>query len=324
MANLSNALKFIKHNSFSPILVSRSEVIENSVTIHNAKLHPYMYDATTISIQNISELSPGDAGFLRRCKLTIKEILGEQRELTVNLGTRLDDDGNLVGDSVFFDENLSYDSETDRYELNVYIPAKCSDGDIVEGFDDSVVVFEAVLTSPVEDVGVPASVVGQYVTTLPPVIVQGKADKSVLDAEDQVFPYSADRCSIGEGTIPSYYENSCGYSSDYLFTNSSPEYRVLTSGFIPESLDNEVQFSEVSGYMYDDVTESVNYLPTEQIELKKNLLLPVMTKFLEEPVTSSGTFDVTVWKTVLASEWARTTTSTIKNVVTVSASIDRL
>lgn len=338
MADLTNAFKSIRQSNDKEVTASytTSEVVVEDgrerllVHVTNAKLHPYMYDATTISVKNISELEIWNPDFMKRCWLSINEILGENRELTFNLGTRLDKEGNPVSASVFYDTQFIYNSEEDRYELTIYVPAKCSDGTDTEGFDDSYVLFEC--TEPEshipeeqdpENPYVLLSVTGQYITALPPLIVQGKAEKKDLSADDPVFPLSADRCSIGEDTIPSYYENSQGYTKDYLFTNAKPIYHVMTSGFIPESMKTQVAFENVSGYLMDEITESVNMLETSHYSTETKTL-DVMTILDGQSAPMTGDFEVSVWETLIKNDWAHENQATIKNVVTVSAAIQRL
>lgn len=340
MADLTNAFKSIRQSNDKEVTASytTSEVVVEDgrerllVDVTNAKLHPYMYDATTISVENIPELEMSNPDIMKRCWLSINEILGENRELTFNLGTRLDKDGLPITASVFYDTQFVYNSQEDRYELTIYIPAKCSDGTDTEGFDDSYVLFEC--TEPEshipeepdpENPYVLLSVTGQYITALPPLIVQGKAKKKDPGADDPVFPPNADRCSIGEGTIPSYYENSQGYTKDYLFTNADPIYHVLTSGFIPDGMKEQVAFANVSGYLMDELTEAVNMLPTELQETKTETM-DVMTILDGQSSPMRGDFEVSVWETQIKNDWAASpeNRTTIKNVVTVSAQIQRL
>lgn len=340
MADLTNAFKSIRQSNDKEITASytTSEVVVEDgrerllVNVTNAKLHPYMYDATTISVENIPELELWNPDIMKRCWLSINEILGENRELTFNLGTRLDKDGLPITASVFYDTQFVYNSEEDRYELTIYVPAKCSDGTNTEGFDDSYVLFEC--TEPEshipeeqdpENPYVLLSITGQYITALPPLIVQGKAEKKEPGAADPVFPPNADRCSIGEGTIPSYYENSQGYTKDYLFTNAEPLYHVMTSGFIPDSMKEQVSFVDVSGYLMDEITESVNMLETEWKETKTETM-DVMTILDGQSSPMTGNFEVSVWETLIKNDWAASpeNSATIKNVVTVSAAIQRL
>lgn len=340
MADLTNAFKSIRQSNDKEVTASytTSEVVVEDgrerllVHVTNAKLHPYMYDATTISVENIPELELWNPDIMKRCWLSINEILGENRELTFNLGTRLDKDGLPITASVFYDTQFVYNSEEDRYELTIYVPAKCSDGTNIDGFDDSYVLFEC--TEPEshipeeqdpENPYVLLSITGQYITALPPLIVQGKAEKQVPGAEDPVFPAEADRCSIGEGTIPSYYENSQGYTKDYLFTNAEPLYHVMTSGFIPNSMKEQVSFVDVSGYLEDEITESVNMLQTTLQETKSETM-DVMTILDGQSSPMTGNFEVSVWETLIKNDWAASpeNSATIKNVVTVSAAIQRL
>jgi hypothetical protein len=169
------------------------------------------------------------------------------------------------------------------------------------------------------------SVTGQYITALPPLIVQGKAKKKDREDKDPVFPPGADRCSIGEGTIPSYYENSQGYTKDYLFTNAKPIYHVMTSGFIPDGMKEQVAFQNVSGYLVDELTEAVNMLPTE-LQKTKPETMDVMTILDGQSGPMRGDFEVSVWETLIKNDWAASpeNSATIKNVVTVSAAIQRL
>lgn len=340
MADLTNAFKSIRQSNDKEVTASYTTseaVVEDGrerllVHVTNAKLHPYMYDATTISVENIPELEMSNPDIMKRCWLSINEILGENRELTFNLGTRLDKDGLPITTSVFYDTQFVYNSQEDRYELTIYIPAKCSDGTNTEGFDDSYVLFEC--TEPEshipeepdpENPYVLLSVTGQYITALPPLIVQGKAKKKEAGADDLVFPPNAYRCSIGEGTIPSYYENSQGYTKDYLFTNADPIYHVLTSGFIPDGMKEQVVFANVSGYLVDEISEAVNMLPTSAFGTETKTL-DVMTILDGQSAPMTGNFEVSVWETQIKNDWAASleNRTTIKNVVTVSASVQRI
>lgn len=338
MADLTNAFKTIRHSNDLEITASYTTsevVIEDGrerlhVYVTNAKLYPYMYDATTISVKNIPELEIADPDFMKRCWLSITEFLGERREIVFNLGTRLDRYGVPVTASVFYDTQFVYNSVEDRYEMTIYIPAKCSDGKNTDGFDDSYVSFECEEPEShipeeqdPENPYVRLIVDGQYITSLPPLIVQGKAEKKENSVEDPVFPTSADRCSIGEGTIPSYYENSQSYTRDYLFTNADPIYHVLTSGFIPDGMKEQVSFANVSGYLVDELTESVNILPTSACGTETKTL-DVMRILDGTSDTMTGDFEVSVWETLIKNDWAYANKTTIKNVVTVSAEIQEV
>lgn len=323
MADYSDAFRAIRRKNDVQVVVSRLIRTEEATSVANARLHEHMYDATTISIANIPELELWRPDTIERCGLSVVELFGERREVTLNLGTQKSSSGEYVNEAIFYDDSMTYDSESDRYEITVYIPAKCRNGLAIEGFDDSIVIFEIVEPYRGPD-HKRVSVVGQYLTTLPPVIVQGKAEKKTPSAEDPVFPSSADRCDIGAGTIPSYYENSQGYDRDYLFTNSDPVYRVLTSGIVPEAMRDEVQFANVSGYLYDDKTRSSCSVPTSVLSMTSNVSIPVMTELDLQPTTLSGAFDLTIWESELRNDWAKSNNLTVKNTMTVSASIERV
>jgi hypothetical protein len=156
-------------------------------------------------------------------------------------------------------------------------------------------------------------------------IIQGKA-KKIGDEEDSVFPEEADRCDIGEGTIPCYYENSQGYTTDYLFTNGEPVYRILTSGFIPISMKDQISFQNVTGYLMDEMTGSINSLPTALIGEPSEKTMNVLQILDGQSQPLTGDFEVSVWETLIKNDWAASpeNSATIKNVVTVSAAIQRL
>jgi hypothetical protein len=228
------------------------------------------------------------------------------------MGTRLDEDGNPVHCSVFYDDQFTYDSQKDRYELTIFIPAYCKNSNTIEGFNESTVLLEVR--------GSGLSVDGSYETVLPPFIVQGKAHKEDPSEEDPVFPNNADRCSIGEGTIPAYYENSKGYDSDYLFTCASAMYCVETSGFMPSDMAESTEFQDVSAYLHNSKTGSDIMLNIEALE-SVSTTIPVM-KLLEEPErVFNGEYEVTMWKSRIDCDWARENLATAENELTVSASV---
>ena len=327
MADASNAFKTKRISNLCDATVSRADyttVVEDGITtetvrVKNVKLHALMYDATLISIDDVPELELWREDALSRCWLSVNEFAGEKRSVTFNMSTRLDREGNPVSMSVFYEDKLRYNSEERRYELSIFVPARCTNGVIDDGFDDSYVIFECV--APGEDNFF--SITGQYTTALPPLIVQGKASKRNQDEGDPVFPKTADRCDIGVDTIPCYYENSQGYTKDYLFTNAEPKYHILTSGLVPASMAGQVEFDSVSGYLLDEKTGSINQLQTEEIE-SFNKSLDVMTNLDSISVPFTGDFEVTVWDTDIDSEWAKNEKSSSKNIVTVSAELHRL
>jgi hypothetical protein len=99
----------------------------------------------------------------------------------------------------------------------------------------------------------------------------------------------------------------------------------MTSGFIPEGMKEQVSFENVSGYLVDELTESVNMLPTSACGTEKKTL-EVMTILDGLSAPMKGNFEVSVWETRIENDWAASpeNRATIKNVVTVSAAIQRL
>ena len=88
-------------------------------------------------------------------------------------------------------------------------------------------------------------------------------------------------------------------------------------------MKEQVAFANVSGYLVDELTEAVNMLPTEWQETKTETMY-VMTILDGQSSPMTGSFEVSVWETQIKNDWAKQNEATIKNVVTVSAQIQRL
>lgn len=317
MADLSNAFKYFRIDNSVRAQVAYPRVVDGVVEIVNVMLEPYMYDATTIAVKNLSELRLGDSDAMTRCRLTISELIGSSpRNVSFVMSERAQ-----YSSSIFYDDFFTYNSSEDRYELTIYIPSKCINGSRVEGFNDASVLFEASSSSFEDDEDL--TITGSYFTRLPPFILQGKAVRANISEEDPVFPNDTDRCSVGEGCIPAYYENSQGYSSDYLFTNSSPLYQILSSGFMPSEVSDQMEFLNVSGYMLDDDTGSSNYLATSFVGVSRDSAT-VMTISSSSTVVFTSDYDLSIWNTQIASDYANQSKATIKNVVIVSGEVRRI
>lgn len=307
-----NTFKTHKVDNSEEITLAYPEIVGDDTIVVNATLLPYLYDATTISIENLSGLDLGNPDSLNHCWINVIDRFDYSRSVQFCMGTRLDEDGNPVHCSVFYDDQFTYDAQKDRYELTIFIPAYCKNSNTIEGFNESTVLFEVR--------GSGLSVDGSYETVLPPFILQGKAHKEDPSEEDPVFPSNADRCSIGEGTIPAYYENSKGYDSDYLFTCASAMYCVETSGFMPSDMAESTEFQDVSAYLHNSKTGSDIMLSIEALE-PVSTTIPVM-KLLDEPErVFNGQYEVTTWKSRIDSDWARENLATAENEMTVSASV---
>lgn len=285
--------------------------------IVNAKVKSHLYDYTTIQFKNVPGLNLSSVDAMNQIWLSIIDRYdGELTDFC--LGTRLDSFGNPVDSLIFYDRELLYDSASDTYSLNVVIPAKCSSGSETQGFNESIA---TVSISGVFE-GNPVEFVKSYIANLPPILLQLRPEKKSSSAVDPVFPAVADRCDIGSGTIPSYYDNAMGYSSDYLFTDGSPKYLVKTRGLIPYDLRDSLSFSNVSGYMYDDVTGSINYLNTVDSGSSSTVNMEVMS--VTDGNGSSqymAKFFRKTWKSDLDSQYAKQNGISLSNVFTVSATI---
>jgi hypothetical protein len=315
MALDSSEFITVRKNSNREDMIVSTVLSDHSIV--NATVKSHLYDYTTIQIKNVPGLNLSSADAMNRIWLSILDRYdGELTEFC--LGTRLDSSGNPVDSLIFYDRELLYDSDSDTYSINVVIPAKCSSGSDTQGFNESIA---TVSIAGAMD-GKPIEFVKSYIANLPPLLLQVKPEKKSSSEEDPVFPESANRCDIGSGKIPSYYDNAMGYSRDYLFTDGSPRYLVKTRGLIPYELRDSLSFSNVSGYVYDDRTGSANYLNTVESGSPSTVNMTVMS--VTDGNGSSqymAKFYRKTWKSDLDSQYARQNGISLSNVFTVSATI---
>ena len=311
MAFDSSEFITIRKNSNREDMLVSTVLSDHSIV--NATVKSHLYDYATIQFKNVPGLNLSSVDVMNRIWLSIMDRYDS--ELTdFCLGTRLDSSGNPVDTLIFYDRDLLYDSDSDTYSLNVIIPAKCSSGSATHGFNESIATVS--ISGTFE--GKSVEFVKSYIADLPPILLQQKSEKKSSSDEDPVFPEVANRCDIGSGRIPSYYDNAMGYASDYLFTNGSPTYRVRTFGLIPYDLRDSLSFSNVSGYVYDDRTGSVNYLTTVSGS-SSTVKMDVMN--LGGGVRYMAKFSRKTWKTDLDSQYAKQNGISLSNTFTVSATI---
>ena len=298
----------------------------------NATLKARFYDHTRIKFSDNSGMVIDPADALKNMTINVTECLGANRKsVTFNMATRkilIDgvETGKTCDDFIFYDTFLTYNTETQQYEMSIYIPARCGFSNLY-GFNDSIVtVTYKSVNEDGEELGTSTL---EYRTVLPPFILQGIPYKQDPDEVDSVFPNSAERPDIGYDqdtdsyVIPSYSENSQGYDRDFFFTarqrnaeiSGKPLYLIPTSGFITHELVPDYEFSDCDAYLVNSATESKISLEQESMTVHENVdTVEVMT---QPNTTYCGTYNVVEWT-------HRVEAPDIgfhKNVATVSAAI---
>ena len=303
------------HESWGDVTAWDEVVVDK---IEDAVLYPYMYDATRFFYKdNIgTNLSLNNA--VSHFVFSLGETVGELKSFSMNMSTRLDEEGvDHWDEKIYYSDTFAYNPDTGFYSLVIYTPAKSVDShDNQIGYNDSVISIEENMSAPPESAFLRVSV--EYRTNLPPCLIQGIPKKFNPAEEDPVFPVDATRVDIGVNQIPDYFQNSQGYTQDYLFTNSSAMYVADASGFIPEEISNDYTFSGVSAYLEDSDT-------TMKIPVDFEVLSDEHIKEKSLDVTVEGTsasysaqLERVIWRTKIKNSM----NSTNKNILTIEAAVE--
>jgi len=280
--------------------------------ITNATLKARMYDATVIEFSDNIGSHLGKADDLAKFEMTVMECIGNNRKTqTFNMGTR---EGIIINgrsdfkELIFYDPGFTYNEQTGKYELTIYIGAAAGS----YGFNDAEVTVK--FREGID--GVFPTV--KYRAILPPFIMQGLPIKS--EGEDRVIPDDESRVdygydpSTGQYLAEPYKNNAYGYDRDFLFTNGDPLYKIITSGFMPDNLRSDFEFSGFSAALVNDKTGSKYALetPTSALNMKQ---IDVATWEIGYP--SQTQMMVYEWTTYLNPEFS----GVAHNTVTCSAAI---
>ena len=288
----------------------------------NATLKARFYDHTRIKFSDNSGMVIDPAEALKNMTINVTECLGPNRKsVTFNMATRkilIDgvETGETCDDFIFYDTFLTYNTETQQYEMSIYIPARCSITGSVKGFNDSIVTVTYKSVKDGEELGTSTL---KYRTVLPPFIVQGVPKKTASDT-DPVFPNEANRPDIGYDpdsdtyVIQSYAENSQNYNRDFFFTNGDPLYVIETSGFMPSDFYSYYKFGDVDAFLVNDKTESKMVL-NQDGPVRRDLAMPVV--LIHEGQEWKASYDISTWTHRVESM----DNGFYKNVATVSAAV---
>lgn len=297
----------------------------------NATLKARFYDHTRIKFADNSGMEIDPAEALKNMTINVTECLGANRKsVTFNMATRkiiIDgvETGETCDDFIFYDTFLTYNTETQQYEMSIYIAARCGFSNEF-GFNDSIV---TVTYNSVRDGEVLGTSTLKYRTVLPPFILQGVPYKQDPDEVDSVFPNAAERPDIGYDAdsdsyvISSYAENSQGYDRDFFFAArqrnadimGKPLYLIPTSGFITRELAPDYEFSDCDAYLVNNTTESKIHLEQEDMTVHENVdTVEVLT---QPNITYRGTYNVVEWNHRVEAP----DRGFYKNVATVSAAV---
>ena len=297
----------------------------------NATLKARFYDHTRIKFADNSGMEIDPAEALKNMTINVTECLGANRKsVTFNMATReilIDgvETGETCDDFIFYDTFLTYNSETQQYEMSIYIAARCGFTN-EKGFNDSIV---TVTYNSVRDGEVIGTSTLKYRTVLPPFILQGVPYKQDPAEVDSVFPNEAERPDIGYDpdtdsyVIHSYAENSQGYDRDFFFAarqrnadiEGKPLYLIPTSGFITRELAPNYEFSDCDAYLVNNATESKIKLEQEDMTVHENVdTVEVLT---QPNITYCGTYNVVEWTHRVEAP----AKGFYKNVATVSAAV---
>lgn len=289
----------------------------------NATLKARFYDHTRIKFADNSGMEIDPAEALKNMTINVTECLGANRKsVTFNMATRkIIRDGveteETCDDFIFYDTFLTYNTETQQYEMSIYIPARCSITGSVKGFNDSIVTVTYKSVKDGEELGTSTL---KYRTVLPPFILQGVPKKKNASDMDPVFPNEANRPDIGYDpdsdtyTIQSYSENSQNYNRDFFFTNGDPLYVIETSGFMPSDFYSYYKFGDVDAFLVNDKTESKMVL-NQDGPVRKNIAMPVV--LIHEGQEWKASYEISTWTHRVES----LDNGFYKNVATVSAAV---
>jgi len=289
----------------------------------NATLKARFYDHTRIKFSDNSGMVIDPAEALKNMTINVTECLGANRKsVTFNMATRkilIDgvETGETCEDFIFYDTFLTYNTETQQYEMSIYIPARCSITGSVKGFNDSIVTVTYKSVKDGEELGTSTL---KYRTVLPPFILQGVPKKKTASDADPVFPNEANRPDIGYDpdsdtyVIQSYAENSQNYNRDFFFTNGDPLYVIETSGFMPSDFYSYYKFGDVDAFLVNDKTESKMVL-NQDGPVRSNLAMPVI--LIHEGQEWKASYEISTWTHRVESM----DNGFYKNVATVSAAV---
>lgn len=277
--------------------------------ITNATLRARMYDVTVIEFSDTLGSHIGSADDLSKFEMTVMECMGNNRKTrTFNMGTRIGIDG--FKESIFYDPGFTYNEQTGKYELTIYIGAASSDG---YGFNDAEVTVKFL-----EQIdGVFPAV--KYRAILPPFIVQGLPIKGA--GEEKVIPDDESRVDYGydpstdQYLAEPYKNNAYGHDRDFLFTNGDPLYQIVTSGFMPDNLRSYFEFSAFNAALVNDKTGSKYSLHSVSDGSEVKYPIEVATWEIGSP--SRTRMEVYEWTTDLNPEFS----GVAHNTVTCSASV---
>jgi hypothetical protein len=286
--------------------------------IEDAVLYPYMYDATKILYKdNIgTDLSLVDS--VKNFEFSLCESIGQHQSFEMNMYTRKD--ANNVdhwNEKIYYNDSFDYNPDTGLYSLVIYTPTKAVSSENVQmGYNDSVISIEENMSAPVENDYERVSI--EYRTNLPPFIIQGIPKKLNPAEEDPVFPTDASRVDIGVNQIPDYFQNSQGYTQDYLFTNSSAMYVADASGFLPREISNDYTFSAVSAYLEDENTTMRTPIEFEVNDSANIDELSAEITTNGSTTSYSAQLERVVWRSKIESQ----TSGTIMNLLTIEAAVE--
>lgn len=289
----------------------------------NATLKARFYDHTRIKFADNSGMVIDPAEALKNMTINVTECLGANRKsVTFNMATRkilIDgvETGETCDDFIFYDTFLTYNTETQQYEMSIYIPARCSITGSVKGFNDSIVTVTYKSVKHGEELGISTL---KYRTVLPPFILQGVPKKKTASDADPVFPNEANRPDIGYDpdsdtyVIQSYAENSQNCNRDFFFTNGDPLYVIETSGFMPSDFYSYYKFGDVDAFLVNDKTESKMVL-NQDGPVRRNIGMPVV--LIHEGQEWKASYEIYTWTHRVEAP----DRGFYKNVATVSAAV---
>lgn len=305
------------------------ETLKPVFDITNATLRARFYDATVISFEYSLGTRVSEPEDLCKFSIKIMELIGDDKKtIEFNLGTRKpmiydpvtgrevqDDEADPIREAVFYDPSFSLNEETGRYELTVYVGAKCGTGSSVFGFNDSEVFVELMETDD------HPSTILSYRAILPPFILQGLPEKHG-SASDPVIPEGESRADYGydpdtgEYTIAPYSQNAYGFDRDFMFTNSEPLYKIVTSGFMPDGL-RDYDFSDFGASLVNDKTGSRYSLRWSEEDAEKETI--DVLKWAGDDSFCAAQFDIKKWTVFLIGDPAFSGVG--MNTVTASATV---
>lgn len=307
-----------------------TQTLQPVFDITNATLKARFYDATVISFEDSLGTRISEPQDLCKFSIKIMECIGDNTKLVeFNLGTRKpmiydpvtgskvqDEEADPIRDAIFYDPGFRLNEETGKYELTIYIGAKCGTGSNIFGFNDAEVFVELLETES------HPSTTLEYRAILPPFILQGLPEK-YESVSDPVIPDGESRTDYGydpdtgKYTIAPYKQNAYGFERDFIFTNSDPLYEIVTSGFMPDGF-RDYSFSDFEASLVNDKTGSRYNLGWREEEGESRKMLDVI-KWAGDNFFYTGQFDIKKWMIFLVGDPEFSGVG--MNTVTVSAMI---